>query len=706
MASRANAGLKRTVSRKDVGLVAPPPCAENEEPDAKSFLRQTARRSLDKVLEGASASGKKEKEKEKEKEKSRKGSDKKEKDGKKKKKKKKKVSSESSESTKSSDAEADGDSQDQDDAMGVLGLAKKDVVRPDTARKLDELSCRQLAFAMSGIHEGLTAYDVYEIGGELEGLNSTRALSIKKQKQTLHDVSSVIRSLARRHERKIGQSKIAESLENQLSVYKKAAEQDLEKQMTAREDKGPGSSKENQRRRLVRPTSREKKEDEGLPKKRPKPSTRKPDSEPKHHMIEDAKKEEVSEEEPDDPEPLPEPPLELEDGDAESPDPFGSDDDEDAGDSEQNDDDIFADEFALPAKADRNKREPLPEKLRKEAATMSKDLLDSIPSEMSMSLAYLVSPYIQPTRPPWTGSDKVPKGKLSDHLGASGHIYKRMTLKGKTCFKKWIDGFPEYYEKKFEGAFHAREAEDSCLICDTDTEMLDRTEDSQRHAIRDRLLAKIEFMDQAILQGKKVLDVDGPAWEAALELHRQDYFKLGVFIRPKLFYEPEEQPPEAPPEARMDGQGREIAAAWHVDVLQHMIRKGSYRGSVKNLTPGKLKLPFDALTAPAAYVLQTRGCPLGMQTCTLETLELLVHPLRDTDFDVILVRDVDECKLAVRSGEVLLSDWQDFLQYCDLNSRWSSTRFLSPVMQSLDSGVPLHVVLCFLLRLPYEEVLK
>ena len=40
-----------------------------------------------------------------------------------------------------------------------------------------------------------------------------------------------------------------------------------------------------------------------------------------------------------------------------------------------------------------------------------------------------------------------------------------------------------------------------------------RTEDSQRHAIRDRLLAKIEFMDQAILQGKKVLDVDGPAWE-------------------------------------------------------------------------------------------------------------------------------------------------------------------------------------------------
>ena len=52
--------------------------------------------------------------------------------------------------------------------MGVLGLAKKDLLRPDAAKKLDELSCRQLAFSMSGVHEGLTAYDIYEIGGELE----------------------------------------------------------------------------------------------------------------------------------------------------------------------------------------------------------------------------------------------------------------------------------------------------------------------------------------------------------------------------------------------------------------------------------------------------------------------------------------------------------------------------------------------------------
>ena len=60
------------------------------------------------------------------------------------------------------------DSQEQDDAMGILGLAKKDLLRPEPARKVDELSCRQMAFAMSGIHDGLTGYDVYEIGGELE----------------------------------------------------------------------------------------------------------------------------------------------------------------------------------------------------------------------------------------------------------------------------------------------------------------------------------------------------------------------------------------------------------------------------------------------------------------------------------------------------------------------------------------------------------
>ena len=52
--------------------------------------------------------------------------------------------------------------------MGVLGLAKKDLLRPEGTRKVDELGCRQMAFALSGVHEGLTAYDLYELGGELE----------------------------------------------------------------------------------------------------------------------------------------------------------------------------------------------------------------------------------------------------------------------------------------------------------------------------------------------------------------------------------------------------------------------------------------------------------------------------------------------------------------------------------------------------------
>lgn len=51
--------------------------------------------------------------------------------------------------------------------------------------------------------------------------------------------------------------------------------------------------------------------------------------------------------------------------------------------------------------------------------------------------------------------------------------------------------------------------------------------------------------------------------------------------------------------SRLDGQSRDICAAWAVDLLHHMLRKGSYKGAAKR-TPCKLKLPFDGMTAPAA----------------------------------------------------------------------------------------------------------
>ena len=100
-----------------------------------------------------------------------------------------------------------------------------------------------------------------------------------------------------------------------------------------------------------------------------------------------------------------------------------------------------------------------------------------------------------------------------------------------------------------------------------------------------------------------------------------------------------------------------------------MIRKDGYRGAAKNVTPGRLKLPFDAMTPPgalftaaflhslisaatqqliirglgglllseAANVLQTRGCPLCLQQTTLDLLEVLVHPIRDTNLDLVLL---------------------------------------------------------------------
>ena len=38
-------------------------------------------------------------------------------------------------------------------------------------------------------------------------------------------------------------------------------------------------------------------------------------------------------------------------------------------------------------------------------------------------------------------------GKLSDNLGESAKIFKKMSLKGKSTFTKWAAGFPGYLQK-------------------------------------------------------------------------------------------------------------------------------------------------------------------------------------------------------------------------------------------------------------------
>ena len=54
------------------------------------------------------------------------------------------------------------------DSACVLGLLRKDHARPLNAGTLDALRTKQLAYALSGVTERLTASDILETGGELE----------------------------------------------------------------------------------------------------------------------------------------------------------------------------------------------------------------------------------------------------------------------------------------------------------------------------------------------------------------------------------------------------------------------------------------------------------------------------------------------------------------------------------------------------------
>ena len=54
-----------------------------------------------------------------------------------------------------------------EDSACVLGLQKKDHPRPLNATTLDNLQTKQLAYALSGVTERLSASDILEAGGEL-----------------------------------------------------------------------------------------------------------------------------------------------------------------------------------------------------------------------------------------------------------------------------------------------------------------------------------------------------------------------------------------------------------------------------------------------------------------------------------------------------------------------------------------------------------
>lgn len=167
--------------------------------------------------------------------------------------------------------------------------------------------------------------------------------------------------------------------------FVKAAEQDLEKQMQAREKpaKEVADVKHRPDRNCERRSKRTRKEE--APKEAP----------PVRRMIEDVKKEEESGQEEENDECDPDGPLELEDGELEGDEETGAGEASQSGSEaeESDDNDLFNDEFSIaaPKGAKTGDRfDGLPEGLRKQASRLSKELLGSLPAEMTATLAWIM----------------------------------------------------------------------------------------------------------------------------------------------------------------------------------------------------------------------------------------------------------------------------------------------------------------------------
>ena len=67
-----------------------------------------------------------------------------------------------------------------EDSVSVLGLVRKDFLRPLNVTSLDGLNAKQHAYALSGVTERMTSTDVLETGGEMvPGLHTCRCSAVR-----------------------------------------------------------------------------------------------------------------------------------------------------------------------------------------------------------------------------------------------------------------------------------------------------------------------------------------------------------------------------------------------------------------------------------------------------------------------------------------------------------------------------------------------
>ncbi|CAE7588178.1 unnamed protein product [Symbiodinium sp. CCMP2592] len=444
-------GQPPTASNRSLGsaaLAADTSAPEDSTP-AMSFLMNTARRSLDQVF--ASANDEKAvKPKENKKKK------KEEKDG-------TSSPSEESSSAEKSDLELD-------DCASLFGLVKKDLTRPSTAVRLDDLSCRQLGFVMANVLEAV------------EGLLIDRACTAKRNKHGAEHNSALFeaktaatvwkkrlasllstRSLFLR-KNKDSRATFAEKIEQTMVRLREAdcfqnqeASEDLKKCLgkpgKAKATAEPKSAKKKRRKSEKKP--------EGPPKKKAKLVVPKEESDDDNDKTERTEKKDKDKDGDGDGELLdphvptppsdafssPEPEPEDDDEQASQPDSemIDNDDAEDEEDGDDDDDeDIFTGPYKVLQKAPSKEQllNALPPKLAAQKSKLDDDLLKTIPQTVSQAdfdnwIAVLLKEDMLSLKDVQACSGM--EGPLSSHLSVSKSFYNKISIKGKQLFDTWVD---------------------------------------------------------------------------------------------------------------------------------------------------------------------------------------------------------------------------------------------------------------------------
>ncbi|CAE7031325.1 unnamed protein product [Symbiodinium sp. CCMP2592] len=283
------------------------------------------------------------------------------------------------------------------------------------------------------------------------------------------------------------------------------------------------------------------------------------------------------------------------------------------------------------------------------------------------------------------------------------------------------------------------------------------TEPDSRDALRAKIREKIEFVDSCIQHGRALgqIALSKGLWEApsavlrdqneAVAKFRNRCSELGLPLRPELFHDPEERPEAAEPQqlaeaeatsasasspekirsptkilylkaaagingvlqlhkaldATLQGyvhlwrveeiwpeqQGTQIAKAWKVDLGIHLPRRQDYKGKIDIVGVG----------------LQVRGCKPPLQEAAMGCLHVVLAACVPRDLDLDLLPGCPDCLIRVRNYEVQLDSLNDFLEFTNLRQRWRFTKIFTKGQQKLQTGIKLHVLAWFLLRVPFLD---